>query len=134
MYVPTPPNYLVLLECGFPPIKAVIYSRQLKFYKRFKTSLQENSHRHKTFQFLFRNSTRYLKHYETLAAMYNDTNEITTEYLRDVKSKVYDFADNGKYKFYIYVEMNPNLSISPFIDLYHPLAAIIIKFCLGSYL
>ena len=127
------PNYLVLLECGFLPIKAVIYSRQLKFYKRFKTSLQENSHRYKTFQFLLGNLTRYLKHYETLAAMYNDTNEITTEYLRDVKSKVYDFADNGKYKFYIYVAMNPNLSVSPFIDLYHPSAAIIIQFRLGSH-
>ena len=29
--------------------------------------------------------------------------------------------------------MNPNLSISPFIDLYHPPAAIIIQFCLGSH-
>ena len=45
----------------------------------------------------------------------------------------FDFADNGKYKFYIYAAMNPNLSISPFIDLYHPSAAIIIQFRLGSH-
>ena len=54
--------------------------------------------KYKTFQFLLRNSTRYLKHHETLASRYNVTNDITTEFLKlkDVKSIVYKFANEGK--------------------------------------
>ena len=50
-----------------------------------------------------------------------------------MNSKVHNVADERKYKFCIYVVMNTDLSKSPFIDLYHPSADIIVKFRLGSH-
>ena len=56
------PIYLVLLEWGLPPIKAVIYCQWLNFYKRFSDSIQENSYIYTTFRSLLQNFTRYSKY------------------------------------------------------------------------
>ena len=127
------PNLLVLIESGFLPIKAVIYCRQLKFYKRFSDSIQPDSRRNHVFRFLLQHQTRFLKHYETLSSKYSSTEEIISEYRNEVKAKVYKFADDSKYKFGIYAKMNPDLRRSPFLDVYHPVANDIVKFRLGSH-
>ena len=127
------PNLLVLIESCFLPIKAVIYCRQLKFYKRFSDSIQPDSRRNNVFRFLLQYQTRYLKHYETLSSKYSLTEEIITEYRNEMKTKIYKFADEGKYKFGIYAEINPDLSRSPFLDVYHPVASDVVKFRLGSH-
>ena len=128
-------NLLVLIESGLLPIKAVIYCRQLKFYNRFSDSIQQDSRRDRVFKFLLQNQnqTRYLKHYVTLSSKSSTKNDIVTAFRNELKSKVYNAADAGKNKFKIYVEMNPDLSRSPYIDLYHPLAGDIVKFRLGSH-
>ena len=128
-------NLLVLIESGLLPIKAVIYCRQLKFYNRFSDSIQQDSRRDRVFKFLLQqqNQTRFLKHYVTLSSKYSTKNDIATAFRNELKSKVYNEADKGKNKYKIYVEMNPDLSRSPYIDLYHPLAGDIVKFRLGSH-
>ena len=127
------PNHLVLIESGFLPLRAVVYCRQLKFYQRFTDSIQTNSRRHKVLIFLQQNLTRYLKHYETLYSKYSSTEDIITEFRNETKTQVYKFANEGRYKYEIYTKINPDLSKSPFLDIYHPTASDIVKFRLGCH-
>ena len=50
-----------------------------------------------------------------------------------MKQEIRTLAQNGHYKYQIYLKFNPNLEKSPFIDILHPLSNIIIKFRLGSH-
>ena len=127
------PNHLVLIESGFLPVKALILCRQYKSYKRFVDCIQLNSLRHRTFRHLLQYQTRYIKHYESIITKYSCTDDILYESRNTVKSKVYQLADKGRYKFSIYAEINPDLVKSPFIDVYHPIARDIIKFRLGNH-
>ena len=34
------PNDIVLIECGFLPLKAIIYGRQLNFFRKFRNSMK----------------------------------------------------------------------------------------------
>ena len=62
---PNIPNEIVLIESGLLPLRALVLKRQLKFYRRFKASLRENSVRQSVFCDLLlpTNQTSYLKHY-----------------------------------------------------------------------
>ena len=127
------PNELLFIESGFLPIKAVIYCRQLKFYKRFQKTVQPQSRRDKVFRFLLQHQTTYLRHYETLTRKYSSTAEIVTEFRDEVKSRIVRYAHEERYKFDIYLKINPELNTSPFLNLYHPQVMNIIKFRLGSH-
>ena len=129
------PNDLVFIESGFLPLKAVIYCRQLKFFQRFVKSVQPQSRRDKVFRFLSenQNQTSYLKHYITLSSKYSSTEDIVTEFRNEIKTRIYQNANKQRYKFSIYVTINPELKVSPFLDLYHPHAMNIIKFRLGTH-
>ena len=48
------PNNILLIESGFLPIRTLIYSRQLKFYRRFKSSIKNNSRRQIMFNLLLK--------------------------------------------------------------------------------
>ena len=47
--------------------------------------------------------------------------------------KIRNYATEGRYKFSIYLTINPNLEKSPYINCIHPLATDIIRFRLGSH-
>ena len=50
-----------------------------------------------------------------------------------MKTKIYELADAGHYKYNMYAELNPNLAPSPFLYGLHPICCEIIKFRLGSH-
>ena len=127
------PNDILLIESGFLPIRTLVYSRQLKFYRRFKSSIQHNSRRQIMFDLLLNNKTKFLKHYEQLDSKYTNSEEILTESRNSLKQRIYDLANAEHYKFKIYVDLNPNLAPSPFLQSVHPIASEIIKFRLGSH-
>ena len=54
------PNDLILIETGLPSLKARIYARQLKFYKRFMTGLKVNGNRMKVMEMLLRITKQHL--------------------------------------------------------------------------
>ena len=126
-------NDNTLIETGFLPIRAVILMRQFKFYVRFKSSIQKQSRREKMLKLLLENQTDYLRHYEQLTTKYSCAEDIAKEYRLKTKNKVYDLAQKGKTKYSTYVEINPDLSPSPLLDVIHPIANDIIRFRLGSH-
>ena len=50
-----------------------------------------------------------------------------------IRVKIRTFAQQDRYKFKMYLQMNPNLEVSPFINNFHPLSKQIIRFRLGSH-
>ena len=127
------PNYILYAESGFLPIKSIIHSRKLKFYKRFRESIETNSRREKMFTALLAKKTNFIQHYEHLLSKYSSGEEILVESRSILKQKNYDFDDAGRYKYSIYAELNPDLSPSPFLDIIHPISTDIIKFRVGSH-
>jgi hypothetical protein len=126
-------NDNTLIETGFLPIKAVILMRQFKFYTRFKDSIKKHSRREKMLNLLLQNQTNFLHHYEQLITKYSCAQDIAKEFRTKMKNKVYDLARKGKTKYSTYVEINPDLSSSPLLDVIHPVANDMIKFRLGSH-
>ena len=115
---PNTPNEIVLIESGLLPLKALVRKRQLKFYRRFKDSLHENSSRQSVFNELtvFDNQTSYLKHYIELDREYDNPNDIYKEALLEIKSTIRQKScSNKQYPYYIYHELNPKLLPSPFL-------------------
>ena len=53
--------------------------------------------------------------------------------IRYVKTKIRNHALLGKYKFNIYLKLNPNLEPSPLLTSLHPAATDITRFRLGSH-
>ena len=128
------PNLLVLIESGLLPLRALILSRQLTFYKRFTESLRANSSRKEVFDKLKSDPNEpYVQHYINTSQKYTSKEEIYREFSAEMKNQVNTQADNGGYKFDMYRKMNPSLDRSPFISLPHPLSLQIIKFRLGSH-
>ena len=127
------PNNILFAESGFLPIRSIIYSRQLKFYRRFRQSVQVNSRRANIFQSLLNNKTHFLQHYENLDSRYTNSEEILSESKDILRQRIYNLADAGHYKFKMYVDLNPDLAPSPFLQSVHPIASEIIKFRLGSH-
>ena len=127
------PNLLVLIESGLLPLKAIIISRQFKFFKRFSESLRHNSARRKVFHQSFEERGEYIQHYISIDQKYNTKEDIYREFNEDAKQQIRTLAEDGHYKYQIYFQYNPSLVKSNFIDLSHPLTHQIIKFRLGSH-
>ena len=115
---PNVPDEIVLIESGLLPLRALIWKRQLKFFRRFKKSLGVNSMREKVFRNLLLNvnQTEFIKHYIMLDNTYADPNEIYVEALSRTRTHVRQIAcAQNHYKYYIYIKMNPELLPSPFL-------------------
>ena len=91
------PNEIVLIECGFLPLEALIYSRQLRFYQKFKEVLQPQSSRHVLFRELLETCPPYLQHYVDLERKYNSKEEIFTDYLNKMKAVIRQKASSGSH-------------------------------------
>ena len=131
---PNTPDKIVLIESGLLPLRALVLKRQLKFFRRFKKSLGENSTRQTVFGKLLldENHTDFIKHYIKLDEKYTNPNEIYTEALSDAKAFIRDNAcPDLHYKYYIYDKMNPDLLPSPF--LVSSFGENIIRFRCGSH-
>ena len=79
------------------------------------------------------NRTKYIQHYENLVTRYEHKKEIVDEYRNLAKERIRTKASNGHYKFYIYTKINPELTTSPFLEVFHPTVGDILKFRLGSH-
>ena len=104
------PNKLALMESGLPSLKALIYGRQLKFYRTFLNNLQENSARKNTFDIIYEQN-QFLEHYKQLDSMYADPSLIKTLESRKIVADIQQYAAEGRYKFQLYVKLNPNLVV-----------------------
>ena len=127
------PTLTLYVETGFLPIKAVILARQWKFFQRYKEGLITGTPRAKLFDRILAEGNEYVQHYINLSQKYSCTDDIYREYSVMVKHKIRTLACQDHYKIKIYLEMNPNLEISPFINNLHPLCRQIIRFRLGSH-
>ena len=60
------PTLLMYIETGLLPIRALIEARQLKYFKRFPSTISPSSARDYLFQSLNNDPSSYLKHYYSL--------------------------------------------------------------------
>ena len=128
------PNDIVLIECGFLPLEALVYGRQLSFYRKFKEMLKPQSARRSLFYKLLETCPSYLSHYIELDEKYNNKNEIYFEYLCKLKDHIRNLAsDDSHYKYNMYLTINPILSPSIFINEMKFIANKLIIFRLGSH-
>ena len=131
------PKLTALIEGGCLPLKCLIQCRQLKHYRRFQKSIGDNSARGKIFDHLLENSSEnsYLKHYVDLDGRYTTDAELIEESLHEVKENIRQLAANKDkhYKFWMYLQINPELSISPFLYRVDPVGKSLIKFRVGSH-
>ncbi len=130
---PNTPNLIVYIESGLLPIKALVEARQYKFISRFTSSLSPTGDRKIVFDKLLNNPPKYLKHYQDLLRKYKNHHEIYRSHVEDTKTKIRDHASKGKYKYEIYLKLNPELQCSPFLHSMHPSTPDIIKFRVGSH-
>ena len=79
------------------------------------------------------NITKFMKHYIALNEKYANPNDIYTEAMSEVKSEIRTKAANidKHYKFYIYMQINPDLLPSPFLAC--PNGDAITRFRCGSH-
>ena len=98
-------NEIVLIESGFIPLIAVVYGRQLNFYRNFKNKFKAQSTRCILFNKLLESKPSYLQHYVDLNKKYNNKNEIHFEYLCKLKEKIRQAADESHYKFSMYLDI-----------------------------
>ena len=86
------PNLLVLIESGLLPVKAIILSRQYKFFKL------RNSARSHVFHQLQDEGEAYIRHYISISREYSNTKDIYREFNEEVKQQIRTLAQNGHYK------------------------------------
>ena len=116
------PTLTLYIESGFLPIKALITARQLKFFNRYKECHPRNSLRVDLFHRLMGERIEYIQHYVDISNKYNKVVDVYKASIDDVKRKIRKFAENDDhYKYQIYLKINPELKISPFINNFHPL-------------
>ena len=129
------PNLIILIESGCLSLKCLIQSRQLKFFRRFKLSLQQDSTRHAVFQQLLSEPTDFLKHYVELDARYENSKIMKSQMQEEVRQKIKDLGSDSDnhYKYWIYLQMNPNLVKSPFLNRIDTTGKCITKFRAGSH-
>ena len=82
------PNYLSIIEAGMLPLKSLIWSRQLNYFRRFRHSLQENSIRKKLFEDLILQPSPYLQHYLYLDENYENSKRIYEEHINKLKNEI----------------------------------------------
>ena len=133
---PNTPNEIVLIEAGLLPLEALVRKRQLKFFRRFRKSLRENSPRKAVFDELcaLENQTFYTKHYLNLDRAYDNPNDIYKEALQKLKTTIEKKArsPDQHYRYFIYHQLNPQLLPSPFLTCAKGADAIT-RFRLGSH-
>ena len=129
------PNLLILIESGCLPLRCLIQSRQLKFFRRFKDSLQEGSVRELMFRKLLEKKSAFLQYYIDLDLKYKDSDQIIVEYMNNVKQKVRNLArdKDNHYKYWVYHELNPQLTPSPFLNRIDVVGKAMTKFRVGSH-
>ena len=132
---PSTPNKIVVIESGLLPLRALVRKRQLKFFRKFKVSMEENSVRRSVFDQLLLpdNKTDYMKHYASLDETYAKPNDIYVETMSNLRSEIRQKASdsNTHYKYYIYTKINPELLPSPFLTCMN--ADSITRFRCGSH-
>ena len=83
------PNLLLYGESGFLPIKAMVHSKQLKFYRILTSNIAAGSRRDNLMKSLLEGTpTPYLQNYVKLDEKYGSTSDIYKEYIAEVKSKI----------------------------------------------
>jgi hypothetical protein len=131
------PNLVLLIESGFLPLQCMILARQLNSYRRFQLSIKPDSTHAEMFKHLLHddNCTSYLKHYVELDQKYPDVKDLFKEQTEKVKSTIRSKGENKEkhYKFWIYLQMNPELTQSPFLHKVDAVGKSMIKFRVGSH-
>ena len=80
------------------------------------------------------NMSSCLKHYRELSRKYDNSIEIHNEHKQNLKISLINQAQiDGKSKFRTYLDINPNLLPSPFLNSHNTLVPFIIKFRLGTH-
>ena len=90
------PNKLVIMESNMPPIKSLIYSRQLNFITRFKDNLVEGSTRKTIYEELIKHNNSYLSHYTSLCSKYPTKYDITRHYITELFNDVARLSEDEK--------------------------------------
>ena len=129
------PHLAVLIESGCLLVYCVIRYRQLKFFRRFKQSMQRNSVREAIFNNLLRNRTKFLNHYIDLDSKCTNCDRLIAESMAQLKQSIQILGRNKDvhYKYWIYLEINPELTPSPFLNRVDEVGKSMTKFRLGSY-
>ena len=131
------PNLILLIETGFLPLQCMVLARQLKFYRRFQLSIQPNSTRAEMFEHLLNveNHTSYLKHYIELDQKYPNVTDLFKEHTEKMKATIRNKGVNKDkhYKFWVYLQMNPELTLSPFLQRVDAVGKSMVKFRVGSH-
>ena len=125
----------LMVESGCLPLDCLIRSRQLKFYRRFNDSVKGNSIRDRIFQELLNNKSDFLKHYTDLDESYISSDDLKAEQTKLVHTKIRNLAaDKDKhYKYWVYLQLNPELKPSPFLGRIDKVGKAMTKFRLGSH-
>ena len=75
-----------------------------------------------------------MKPYNDLDAKYHTVADIKTEFVKKIRDVIISKAqNNGNYKHYIYLKVNPTLTPSPFLNVQNKHVTNITKFRLGSH-
>jgi hypothetical protein len=96
-------------------------------------SIKPDSRRDRMMQRLLNARTSYVQHYEQLVTKYATSKDILIDYTNNLKQRIHRQANDGHYKYQIYLRINPDLIPSPFLHIVHPRASDVIKFRLGSH-
>jgi len=130
------PNLIILIESGCLPLSYLIKSRQLKFFRRFKLSLQQNSVRSAIFQQLTIERSKFLEYYIDLDTRFIDTKILKSEIMdQDIYQRIRGLGSDieNHYKYWIYLQMNKNLTKSPFLNRIDLIGKYMMKFRTGSH-
>ena len=128
------PNNIVLIESGMLPVRALIYRRQLKFYRRYKSNLVNGTVRKEIFDKLLVENIGFINHYELLDQTYSNVDHITSHFQQNLRSDIQSCNSiDSHYKHYIYMKLNPDLKRSDFIYNLNSCDDVITRFRLGSH-
>ena len=118
-------NEITYVESGFKPLKAIIYKRQLKFFKQFRNNCINNptAATSKIFNKAMDKNIAFLKHYSKLDAKFSDPNQCYTHYINEsntiIEGKIKaNYEADANSILGTYYRINPELK-SP--ELYHNL-------------
>ena len=128
------PTHVLYIESGFLPIKTLVTARQLNFFNRYREGLIAGWAKSTLYNRLMEEPTAYAQHYLTISNKYDTADDIYAESRENVREVILKRARNGRSKYKIYLEKNPELNISPFINNVHPISRDIIRFRLDDRL
>ena len=129
------PNLILLIEAGCLPLQCLIQSRQLNFFRKFKKSLTPNSVRESIFKEMLSRRTKFLQHYCDLDEQFTDKRSLIGKHMAELRENIRKMGTNKEkhYKYWIYLQFNPELTHSPFLKRIDPIGKSMIKFRLGSH-